>query len=222
MIVENCDDSLNELCEDSTHPTPLQNGTKSPDEVTEESNHDPKESDVFQPKTTADFTLSGTPESLQQVEGPSENCDASQPIVLPAFTGLHDSAIVDSKLLQDYANELLESKSQRHKLLINPVSHVLMDDSALCISKDKLMEEARIGMENLRSYSDPEVNSVPAADIVFSVLQRDLQGKGLAAGVWDLGWFEGYTWDEVEQIVSDLENLVISELIEEVLVDSVV
>lgn len=222
MIVENCDDSFNEFCEDSTQPTPLENGTKYPDEPREQSKDNLKESDVFQPKTTADLTLSGTPESLPQEEGPSENCDASQPIVSPVLTGLHDGAIVDSKLLQDYANELLEIKSQRHKPLINPLSHVPMDDSALCMSKDKLMEEARIGMENLRSYSDPGVNSVPTADIVFSVLQRDLRCQGLAAGAWDLGWRKGFAWDEVDQIVRDLQKLVISELIEEVLVDSVV
>lgn len=219
---ENCDDSLNESCEDSTQPTPLENGTKYPDEAREQSKHDLKESNVFQPKTTADFTLSGTPESLPQVEGLSENCDASQPIVLPALTGLHDSAVVDSKLLQDYANELLESKSQRHKPLINPLSQVPINDLALFMSKELLMAEAHIGMENLRSYSDPGVDSVPAADIVFSVLQRDLRCTGPAAGAWDLGWPEGFTWAEVEQIVSYLEKLITSELIEEVLVDSVV
>ncbi|KAL8094054.1 uncharacterized protein LOC141693138 isoform X2 [Apium graveolens] len=221
LKIDTCDDSLNELCEDTIQPSQLENGTIYPDEPREQSKHDVKESDVFQLNTTTD-TLSRTPESLPQVEGPFENCDASQPAVLPALTGLHDGAIVDSKLLQDYANELLESKSQRYKPLINQSSHVPMDGSSLCMSKDKMMEEARIGMENLKSYSDPGVISVPAADIVFSVLQRDLRCKGLAAGVWDLGWQGGFTLDEVEQIVRDLEKLVISELIEEVLVDSVI
>ncbi|KAL1825480.1 hypothetical protein ACET3Z_012258 [Daucus carota] len=235
---ENCDSNLDKfcedsahpttlLCEDSAHPTLLENGTDSAhptqlingtirhDEAPEQSKHDSKESDVFQPETTT-----ATPETLQLVEEPSENFDASQQIVSSTLTGVYDSAPLDSKLLVDYASELLEIKN--HKLLMNPLLN-LANDSRLCMSNNNLLEEARIGMENLRSYGQPGLNSAPASDIVSSVLERDLRCKGVAAdGPWNLGWREGFTNNQVEQIVSDLEKLVFRELIDEVLADSVV
>lgn len=238
FFAENCDSNLDKfcedsahpttlLCEDSAHPTLLENGTDSAhptqlingtirhDEAPEQSKHDSKESDVFQPETTK-----ATPETLQLVEEPSENFDASQQIVSSTLTGVYDSAPLDSKLLVDYASELLEIKN--HKLLMNPFLN-LANDSRLCMSNNNLLEEARIGMENLRSYGQPGLNSAPASDIVFSVLERDLRCKGVAAdGPWNLGWREGFTNNQVEQIVSDLEKLVFRELIDEVLADSVV
>lgn len=90
------------------------------------------------------------------------------------------------------------------------------------MSKDEVMEGVHNEIENLRSCCNHGVHSVPDGDIVFSVLKRDILCKGLAGGAWDLGWREGFTINEVEQIISDLDRQVIDQLIEKVLADLVV
>ncbi|KAK1396894.1 hypothetical protein POM88_006757 [Heracleum sosnowskyi] len=217
-IRENCDDRLITLCKDLMLPTPYEFNTRCPDYATDYHQHDLKEIIFCRTETTANVTISRTQEKFKEIE-PSNNCDAYQPIVLETPTNSHDSELLNSKLLRDCANELLESRSERDKLDTIPLLHVPISDSRVCMFKDKLMEEGRNEIENLGSKHG--VHSVPDGDIVYSVLERDILCKGLAAGAWDLGWREGFTRNEVEQIVSDLDRKVIDQLIEEVLADLV-
>lgn len=219
LIKESCDHIINPLCEDTLMPTPHENDTKCPEKATHCSNHVLTESNLFETRNVADI-LSGIPSFLSHVEEPFDNFDAFQPIVLQAFTALHDCGIYDSKLLSDCANELLESSSQRHVPSVHPLLQKPVDDSRFCISIDHLMEEACSGIKNLSSYSDLARERFPA-DTVFAVLERDLWCKGLVAGVWDMGWRVGYTADEVQQIVTDMDKLVLDDLIQEVLSDFV-
>lgn len=221
LIAENCDDRLNTLCEDLMLPFPYENNSKRPDDATDYHQRDLRETIFCQTVTTADVMISRTRESLQVIEPPN-NCDACQLIVLETLTNSHDSELLNSKLLRDCVNEPLESRRQRDKLHRIPFLHEPISDSRVCMSKDKLMEETRNEIENLTSCSNRGVYSVPDGDTVFSVLERDILCKGLAAGAWDVGWREGFTRNEVEHIVGDFDRQVIDQLIEEVLADLLV
>lgn len=220
MIAANCDDLIT-LCKDLILPFPYEKNTKCPDEATDYHQRDLRETIFCQTETTSDVMISTTQESLQVIEPPN-NCDAYQLIVLETPTNSNDSELLNSKHLRDCADELLESRRESNKLHTIPFLHVPVSDSRVCMSKDKLMEEARDEIENLRSCSNQGVHSVPDIDIVFSVLERDILCKGLAAGAWDVGWREGFTRNEVEKIVNDFDRQVTDQLIEEVLADLVV
>jgi hypothetical protein len=47
------------------------------------------------------------------------------------------------------------------------------------------------------------------------MLENDIRCGSVASGTWDLGWRNGFSVDEAEQTVNDVEKLLISELIEE-------
>lgn len=130
----------------------------------------------------------------------------------------YDSGTTDSRLLLDCKNEILEQESWRripavHPLLQNPITR-----SRFCVNADKLAKEVHDGIETLKSYAMGAGEKRVPADAVQEVLERDLGCRGGVGGGWGVGWRDGYTVDEVEQVVGDIDKLVLSELIEEVVI----
>lgn len=140
-----------------------------------------------------------------------------QPIV-SHITDLHDQGTVDNKLLLECAKELLEHKSFQCRVALHPLPHIPIEKSKICISLDRLVNEICDGIEYLRSYYKlPDMTIV--VDILAGVLQKDMWCKGVVNGAWDFGWRNGFTLDEIEQVVVDIEKKVLNGIIEDMLMD---
>lgn len=128
---------------------------------------------------------------------------------------ISSSAMCSTRLVLDCASEILECKSFRLPPTVSPLSLTLQGKSRVSISLYKLVEDVCIGIENLRRYSKLAGKSL-IADSLYSMLERDVMCKGVGKGTWDLGWRNGFSGDEAEQVVSDIERLIFNGLIEEV------
>ncbi|XP_019179895.1 PREDICTED: uncharacterized protein LOC109175068 isoform X2 [Ipomoea nil] len=131
---------------------------------------------------------------------------AWQPVELKPDSSHNETP--ETKLLLDCASELLESKKLQKKA-IRSQEH---------ISLDKLVGEICDGIETLRSYKDL-ITATLSADTLFALVERDLQCNVAVSGAWDLGWRKGFTYDEVENVVADMEKLVLGGILEDALAD---
>lgn len=128
---------------------------------------------------------------------------------------IHNSGETDAKLSLDYANEFIQHKCLPDSQTWFPLLSY-MGDSRIQLSLDQLVEEICRGFETLRSYQRPACNC-PFTDTLYATLENDMRCKGLVSGIWDLGWRNGFSVEGVEQALTDLEKMVVSELIDEVL-----
>lgn len=128
------------------------------------------------------------------------------------ITLLRGYELLDTKLFLDCANEMLERKSLQWRITTYPLSQTR---SRCCLSLDHLVREICDGIEDLRRYNklSSETNVV---NVIHSMLERDLWSKRDLIGVWDVGWRTGYT---SEGVVADIEQLVLSEIVEDALAD---
>ncbi|KAL3839878.1 hypothetical protein ACJIZ3_024469 [Penstemon smallii] len=120
----------------------------------------------------------------------------------------------NSFLLLECAKEILERKSLRDTREIYPLSQNLFKKPKCHLSLDQLIHEISDGIEDLISYSN-----IILVDSVSAMLERDLRRKGEVTGAWDLGWRYGFTMDEVDQVVNDLEKLFLSEIVDDVVTE---
>ncbi|KAM5547771.1 hypothetical protein ABKV19_001973 [Rosa sericea] len=123
--------------------------------------------------------------------------------------------VSNSRLVLDCASELVECKIFQASQTVDPLSLTFKGESKVSISLDKLVEDIWNGIENLRSYSKLAGENL-LADSLYAMLERDVMCKGVGKGTWDLGWRNGFSGDEGEQVVSDIERLIFNGLIEEV------
>ncbi|VYS58498.1 unnamed protein product [Arabidopsis thaliana] len=124
-----------------------------------------------------------------------------------------DSIVIsDQRLALDFAKEVVRRKSL---LLAEPTCHTR---SSLDI--DELLTEVCDGFESLTSYKDTfsGQNSF-VKESIHLVLEKDLKGKKteMTSGVWDLGWRSEFQIDETYEAVADLEKLILSGLIQEII-----
>lgn len=133
-------------------------------------------------------------------------------------TDISDFEVANPRLSLDCALELVECKSLDDSQIALPLSKTCLGNSIAHISLDQLVDEICDGVEHLRSYSKLAGENL-STDNIYTMLHSDLRWPGLATGMWDLGWRNGFSIDEVEQVVSDIQKLVLSRLIEDILVD---
>lgn len=85
---------------------------------------------------------------------------------------------------------------------------------------DQLLMEVCDGFESLRRYGDTFLgkNSF-VKESIHMVLEKDLKSKKteMTSGVWDLGWRSEFQIEETHEAVADLEKLILSGLIQEIL-----
>lgn len=126
-----------------------------------------------------------------------------------------DQDLESSRLLIDCAKEILELKHQQvsQACLPRPPNYTIQSRSS--ISLDRLLEEVYIGIDELGDYLRPMSDDFPS-DNLYSSLDRDLRYR---SGVWGVGWRSMYTQDEVERVIGEVDRFVLSQLIEEVVVD---
>ncbi|XP_019436634.1 PREDICTED: uncharacterized protein LOC109342991 isoform X2 [Lupinus angustifolius] len=129
--------------------------------------------------------------------------------------------IANARLYLDCANELTERKSFQESQVVCSLLPTYAGNSRLHISLGKLVEEIYNTIENLTSYSEKNSGKKHASsDSIYTMMERDMKcNDGVMNGIWNWGWKHGFSADEAEQVVNEVENLVLSGLIEEVVVN---
>lgn len=143
--------------------------------------------------------------------------NVTQPTPLQT-TDINDFGVANPRLSLDCAHELMELKSLQDSQTAHPLWQTSLGNSIACISLDQLVDEVCDGVEHLRSYSKLAGENLPT-DSIYAMLHCDLKFKGPITGIWNLGWRNGFSTDEVEQVVVDIQKLVLNRLIEDILID---
>ncbi|XP_064998920.1 uncharacterized protein LOC103978371 [Musa acuminata AAA Group] len=123
----------------------------------------------------------------------------------------------DAKLYWDCAEESVARKRSHRDLCAHPLLPACSrsssaDDAAM----DKLVGEMSRGMRRLASYGKAD-EKVASTDGLYVRLERDLRcGDGWLNAMWDLGWRNGICVEEVDGVVGQVEERVMSALLEEV------
>ncbi|EOA29955.1 hypothetical protein CARUB_v10013058mg [Capsella rubella] len=120
--------------------------------------------------------------------------------------------ITDQRLALDFAKEVARRRSL---LLTEPMCR-----QRSCVHIDELLMEVCDGFESLRSYKDTFSGQDSfVKESIHMVLEKDLKSKKteMTSGVWDLGWRSEFQIDETYQAVVDLEKLILSGLIQEII-----
>lgn len=140
------------------------------------------------------------------------NLDVDCPKILPRSK---TKEIANLRLYLDCANELTERKSLQGTQAVHPLLLTCAGNSRYHISLGRLVDEVYSAIEHLTSYSEKL-----ASDNIYAMMERDIKSNnGLINGIWNWGWRHGFSADEAEQVVNEVENLVLGELIEEVIVN---
>ncbi|ESQ37140.1 hypothetical protein EUTSA_v10002425mg [Eutrema salsugineum] len=124
-----------------------------------------------------------------------------------------DSIVIsDQRHALDFAKEVARRRSL---LLITEPTCPLRSS----VHVDDLLTEVCDGLESLSSYRDTFLEqSSFVKEGIHMVLEKDLKSKKteMTSGVWDLGWRSEFQIDETYQAVVDLEKLILSGLIQEI------
>lgn len=145
------------------------------------------------------------------------NLDIDYPKIQPKIetNGISNN----TKLYLDCANELTLRKSLQESQTVHPLLLTCVGNSRLRISLGSLVEEVNDAIENLTSYSENSESKL-ILDNVCEMLDRDLKcNNRVMNGIWNFGWRHGFSCDEVEQVVNEVEIMVLGGLIEDVIVN---
>ncbi|XP_058763239.1 uncharacterized protein LOC131636648 [Vicia villosa] len=137
------------------------------------------------------------------------------------LTKIESKGITNSRLYLDCANELAERKSlqESSSQVVHPLLLTCVGNSRLQISFGSLVEEVYNAIENLTSYSEDSETKL-LLDNICAMLERDMKcNSRMINGIWNYGWKHGFSCDEVEQVVNEVENMVLDGLIEEIIVN---
>ncbi|KAJ8494099.1 hypothetical protein OPV22_015820 [Ensete ventricosum] len=123
----------------------------------------------------------------------------------------------DAKLYWDCAEESVARRSHHRDLCGHPLlracsrSSSAADDAAV----DELVGEISRGMRRLAGYGEAD-EEVASTDGLYVRLERDLGGRdGWLNAMWDLGWRNGICVEEVGGVVGQVEERVMSALLDE-------
>ncbi|KAH7572582.1 hypothetical protein JRO89_XS04G0277700 [Xanthoceras sorbifolium] len=122
----------------------------------------------------------------------------------------NDFVISNERLSIDSANEIMERRSIPDSKTSHPLLLTWLRIPRIHLSLDDLLEEVCDGVETLRSYTKL------AGDSLYAVLERDIGCNGIVSGIWDLGWRNELSADDIEKVVNDIEKLLFSGLIDEI------
>lgn len=131
---------------------------------------------------------------------------------------LPDTEVRHDSLLLDCSKEILERKSLRYRGMRNQWSQHLMRKPKCHLSMEQLAEDICDGIEDLQNYSK-SCDGVVLADSIYPMLDRDLRWKEEVTGGWDSGWRKGYTTEAVDEVMHDVEELVLSEIVADVIIE---
>ncbi|KAF5459031.1 hypothetical protein F2P56_023021 [Juglans regia] len=210
---EHCSNRVSSLSD----VTPLSPKHEMDDKIAEEAYHlifhTKTDTKSFKTGTNLEAFLLSSPSFLSRaVELFDLNGSSSTSFEISGKDGLE---VANGRLTLGCANELIERKSLivsqiARPLLLTPVSNV-----RACISIHKLVEEVCKGVENLRSYSKLAGENLCVDSL--AMLERDINCNGVENAIWVVGWRHGFSDDDAEEVVNEIEKLVFNGLIEEVL-----
>lgn len=126
--------------------------------------------------------------------------------------------IPNLRLYLDCANELTERKSLHDSQIVHPFLLRCAGNSRLQIPLGRLVEDIYNAIEKLKLYT-AYCGEKLSVDNLYAMMKRDIKCNGVINGIWDLGWRHGFSADEAEQVVNEVESQVLSSLIEELIVD---
>ncbi|XP_011093596.1 uncharacterized protein LOC105173522 isoform X2 [Sesamum indicum] len=129
-----------------------------------------------------------------------------------------DREMLDASLLLECAKEILELKSLHCTRTVNPLSQNLRKKPKCHLSLEQLVGEITDVIEDLRNYSKSCCEPI-LVDSINSMLERDLRWNGKLICAWDSGWKNGLTLDEVNAVVTDVEKLVFSEIVDDLVTE---
>lgn len=171
------------------------------------------DSKSFKSGTDLKLLLSTHPAFLRQAEvlfDLNVNCPTSL-----QTSGINDFVGTDERLYIDCANELVKRMSLPDSKMVHPLLFTWLKNPRICISLDHLLEEVYNGVEILKSFSKLSCENL-CTDSLYAILEKDISCKGVVSGVWDLGWRNGFSAHNSEQVVIDIEKQLLSRLIDEI------
>lgn len=125
-------------------------------------------------------------------------------LTTPEVYSTVDATDAEAELFLDCANEIVERRSKPFRFM------------RINVSVDQLLDEVCHGVGTLRSYSEL-AGKTNLTDSLQTTLERDIWHKeNTPSGIWDLGWRNEFSGEEMENIVYDLETQILTALVEEV------
>lgn len=134
-------------------------------------------------------------------------------------TRLHDGESLHDSLLLDCAKEILQNKSVCCRSMRNQWSESLSRRPKYHLSTERLVEEICSSIEDLHSYSK-SCGDLVLEDSIHPMLERDLWWNEDVTGSWGSGWRKGYAMEAVDGVMLDLEELVLSEVVAEMMMET--
>lgn len=209
---EHCSDSQSSPCNHTLVTSEHEEVTKSPEEANNDMGLIGGDGESSKNGIQLNALLLSSPLFLTRAEELFD-LNMNSPETFPT-SGICDYRIASMELSLDYANEYIERRSCVDSQTRHPLLQTCTGDSRLNLSLEKLVEEVVNGAKTLTSYCKLGFYNLPA-DSLYGILENDIRCGSVASGTWDLGWRNGFSVDEAEQTVNDVEKLLISELIEE-------
>lgn len=180
-----------------------------PKSVEEVNDDNRRESKSFRTGTNLEVLLSSSPAFVCHAQELFDLHFSRSTTLLTS--AINDFFVTNERLSMDCANELLERRSLPEAEMDHPLLLNWLRNSRICICLNQLSEEIYNGIEILKNYGKEDL---PPGSI-YSMLESDLKCKGVESGIWDLGWKNELSSDDIVQVVNDIEKLVLSGLIEE-------
>ncbi|KAJ4959594.1 hypothetical protein NE237_026705 [Protea cynaroides] len=215
LTVDYCEDRNTFHYEVTPQTSRHENSTASVEESNQISSHENTEQRTFGTEVGLRSLLLSSPSFLSSVEE-FFDLNVNKAIALEKV-GIEEVGMINSRVLLECANELLERKSLRTSQVVVPL--VWIPNQRIEISLDWLVEEVCNGVENLKSYNKGGGNVLPL-DSLYVMLERDLRGNGVGlTSLWDLGWKNGFSVDEIGEVVGEVGKQLLDGLIEEFIID---
>ncbi|KAK1549698.1 hypothetical protein Q3G72_006390 [Acer saccharum] len=216
QITESCNNSRRSLSEANMLTSKDEGETEFFEEINDDINHIRPESKSFKTGTNLKAFLLSSLAFLSHAEELFDlNVDSH--IVLQT-SGTNDFVISNERLSMDCANELMERRSLLNSKTSHPLLLTWLRNSRIHLSLEELLEEICDGVETLRSYTELGGEKL-STDSLYAVLERDIGCNGIVSGIWDLGWRNELSVDDTEKAVNDIEKLLLSGLINEILTE---
>ncbi|CAL0313868.1 unnamed protein product [Lupinus luteus] len=117
------------------------------------------------------------------------------------------------RLYLDCANEFTELKSLQESQAVRSFALTCAGNSMLHISLCKLVEEIYNAIENMKLYSEKSEGKLFLENL-YAMMEKDMKCNGVINGTWELGWSHGFSGEEIDLVVSEIESMLVSGLIE--------
>ncbi|XP_043703284.1 uncharacterized protein LOC122653498 isoform X2 [Telopea speciosissima] len=212
-----CEDLKKFHCEVTPQSSQHESSIESAEETNQLSGHETIEQKAVGTEVSLRSLLLSSPSFLSCVEE-FFHLNVNKPIALEKAGSIEEVGKINSRILLECANELLERKSLRRSQLVVPL--VWIPNPQTDFSFNQLVEEVCNGLENLTNCSNGGGN-VLLMDSLYLMLERDLMGNGgvVLTSLWDLGWKNGFSVDETGEVVGEVEKQLLDGLIEEFIID---